>query len=87
MYRWFLILKENSYFEKKSKMKLQIKNNLLKIFLLITLFSCSGLDGKEDSTELSEEIIGDAFKVSAEFAELFYKIERVSTVGNNQSYE
>lgn len=65
-------------------MKLQIKNNLLKIFLLITLFSCSGEDGKEDSTELSEEIIGDAFKVSTEFAELFNKIEGVSTVGNNQ---
>jgi hypothetical protein len=65
-------------------MRLQIKNNLLKIFLLITLFSCSGGDGNEDSTELSEEIIGDAFKVSAEFAELFNKIEGVSTVGNNQ---
>ena len=62
----------------------QIKRNLLLISLSTILFSCSGGDGNEEPTDFSEEIIGDSFKVSPEFAELFNKIEGFSTVGNNQ---
>ena len=45
------------------------------------LYQCSGGDGNEDS---AEEVIGDSFKVSSEFAKLFNNIAGFSTVGNNQ---
>ena len=54
-----------------------------KILLLYSflIFACSG---GGDSDEGSEDIIGDNFIVSAEFAELFNNIGGQSTVGNNQ---
>ena len=73
----------NFYYKSFNK-RSQIKRNLLLIFLSTILFSCSGGDGNEDSTNFSDEIIGDSFKVSAEFAILFNKIEGFSIVGNNQ---
>ena len=54
-----------------------------KILLLYSclIFACSG---GGDSDDGSEDIIGDNFIVSAEFAELFNNIGGQSTVGNNQ---
>ena len=73
-----------NFYDKSFYKGSQIKRNLLLIFLSTILFSCSGGDGNEDSTNFSDEIIGDSFKVSAEFAVLFNKIEGFSIVGNNQ---
>ena len=58
-----------------------MKKQIYFIFLSIMLYQCSGGDGNEDS---AEEVIGDSFKVSSEFAKLFNNIAGFSTVGNNQ---